>query len=59
MLPVLVTAAVGIVLLAVLVVVAWRSVRRFTRAEVALRAGMAKRMAALRALAPARRSGPR
>ena len=59
MLPVLVTVAVGVVLLVVLALLAAAPVRRFTRASAVLRTGVADRVATLRALAAARRPGPR
>lgn len=57
-LPALVTAGVGLVLLAVLVLLARGPVRRFARAGSALRAGVAERMVPLRASVNARRRGP-
>jgi hypothetical protein len=57
MLLVLLTAGVGVVLLVVLLLIALPPVRRFARANAALRAGVADRMADLRALAGERRHG--
>jgi type II secretory pathway component PulM len=57
MLLVLLTAGVGVVLLVVLLLIALPPVRRFARANAALRAGVADRMADLRALAAERRHG--
>lgn len=51
------TAGVGIVLLVVLLVLALPPVRRFARANAALRADVAERTAVLRALAGERRRG--
>jgi sensor domain CHASE-containing protein len=53
--PTVVTAAVGVVLLVVLVLIAWAPVRRFARAEAALRSSVAEQVAQLRALGVARR----
>jgi len=57
MLLVLLTAGVGVVLLVVLLLLALPPVRRFARANAAFRAGVADRMADLRALAGERRHG--
>jgi hypothetical protein len=54
---VMLTAGVGVVLLVVLVLLALPPVRRFARANAALRAGVAERIAALRAVAGERRRG--
>jgi hypothetical protein len=54
---VMVTAGVGVVLLVVLVLLALPPVRRFARANAALRTGVAERIAALRAVAGERRRG--
>jgi hypothetical protein len=54
---VMLTAGVGIVLLVVLLLLALPPVRRFARANAALRARVAERMAVLRALAGERRRG--
>ena len=59
MLLVMITAGVGIVLLVVLLVLALPPVRRFARANAALRAEVADRMTALRAVAGERRHGSR
>ena len=55
MLLVMLTAGVGVVLLVVLLLIALPPVRRFARANAALRAGVAERATALRALAGERR----
>jgi hypothetical protein len=57
MLLVMLTLGVGVVLLVVLLLIALPPVRRFARANAALRAGVADRMADLRALAGERRHG--
>jgi hypothetical protein len=57
MLLVMLTAGVGVLLLVVLLLLALPPVRRFARANAALRAGVADRMAGLRALAGERRHG--
>ncbi|GAA5117217.1 hypothetical protein [Pseudonocardia adelaidensis] len=57
MTAVMLTAGVGIVLLAVLLVLALPPVRRFARAKAALRARVTERVAVLRALAGERRRG--
>ena len=54
---VMLTAGVGIVLLVVLLVLTLPPVRRFARANAALRADVAERVAVLRALAGERRRG--
>jgi hypothetical protein len=54
---VMLTAGVGVVLLVVLVLLALPPVRRFARANAALRTGVAERIAALRAVAGERRRG--
>jgi hypothetical protein len=54
---VMLTAGVGVVLLVVLVLLALPPVRRFARANAALRVGVAERIAALRAVAGERRRG--
>jgi hypothetical protein len=54
---VMLTAGVGVVLLVVLLLIALPPVRRFARATAALRAGVAERVAALRALGGGRRRG--
>jgi hypothetical protein len=54
---VMLTAGVGIGLLVVLLLLALPPVRRFARANAALRAQVAERMAVLRALAGERRRG--
>ncbi len=54
---VVLTAGVGVVLLVVLLVLALPPVRRFAREGAALRAGVAERVAVLRALAGERRHG--
>jgi len=59
MLLVMLTAGVGIVLLVVLLVLALPPVRRFARANAALRTEVADRMTALRAVAGERRHGSR
>jgi hypothetical protein len=51
------TAGVGIVLLVVLLLLVLPPVRRFARANAALRADVAERAAVLRALAGERRRG--
>ena len=57
-LMVMLTAGVGVVLLVVLLLLALPPVRRFRRANAALRASVAERVAALRAVAGERRRGP-
>ncbi len=57
MLLVMLTIGVGVVLLVVLLLLALPPVRRFARAGAALRAGVAHRVAALRAMAGERRRG--
>jgi hypothetical protein len=57
MLLVMLTLGVGVVLLVVLLLIALPPVRRFARANAALRAGVADRTADLRALAGERRHG--
>lgn len=57
MLLVMLTAGVGVVLLVVLLLLALPPVRRFVRANTALRAEVADRMAVLRAVAAERRHG--
>jgi hypothetical protein len=57
MLVVMLTVGVGVVLLVVLLLLVLPPVRRFARANAALRAGVAKRVAVLRALAGERRHG--
>ena len=57
-LMVVLTTGVGVVLLVVLVLLALPPVRRFRRANAALRASVADRIAALRAVADERRRGP-
>jgi type II secretory pathway component PulM len=57
-LMVVLTAGVGVVLLVVLVLLALPPVRRFRRANAALRRSVADRIAALRAVAGERRRGP-
>jgi hypothetical protein len=59
LLPALVTAGVGLVLLAVVVLTVLGHVRRFARANAALRTGVARRVPPLQALAAARRRGDR
>lgn len=54
---VLLTAGVGVVLLVALVLIALPPVRRFGRANAALRAEVAERVGVLRALAGERRHG--
>jgi hypothetical protein len=54
---VLLTVGVGVVLLVALLLIALPPVRRFARAGAALRAGVAERVGALRALAGERRHG--
>jgi hypothetical protein len=54
---VMLTAGVGVVLLVVLVLLALPPVRRFARANAALRTGVAERIAVLRAVAGERRRG--
>jgi hypothetical protein len=56
-LPVMLTAGVGIVLLVVLLLLALPPVRRFARVNAAVRASVAERVAALRAVAGERRGG--
>jgi hypothetical protein len=55
MMLVMLTAGVGVVLLVVLLLLALPPVRRFARANAALRSGVAERVAVLRALAGERR----
>jgi uncharacterized membrane protein YqjE len=57
-LPTVVTAAVGVVLLVVLVLIVWAPVRRFARAGAAMRTNVAEQVAQLRALGGARRHRP-
>jgi Tfp pilus assembly protein FimT len=57
-LMVMLTAGVGVVLLAVLALLALPPVRRFRRANAALRTSVAERIAALRSVAGERRRGP-
>jgi hypothetical protein len=57
MMLVVLTVGVGVVLLVVLLLLVLPPVRRFTRANAALRAGVAGRVAVLRALADERRRG--
>jgi hypothetical protein len=57
MLLVMLTAGVGVVLLVVLLLLALPPVRRFARANAALRADVADRVAVLRAVADERRHG--
>jgi hypothetical protein len=58
LLPALVTAGVGLVLLAVvLLLLVLGPVRRFSRANTALRAGVAERVTPLQALLNSRRPG--
>jgi uncharacterized membrane protein len=57
MLMVVLTAGVGVVLLVVLLLIALPPVRRFTRANAALRADVAERVAVLRTVAGERRHG--
>ncbi|TWF81524.1 hypothetical protein FHX44_117469 [Pseudonocardia hierapolitana] len=57
MLPVMLTLGVGVVLLVVLLLLALPPVRRFAREGAALRAGVAHRVAVLRAVAGERRHG--
>jgi hypothetical protein len=57
MLLVMLTAGVGVVLLGVLLLLALPPVRRFASARAALRDGVARRVAVLRALADERRRG--
>ena len=57
-LMVVLTAGVGVVLLVVLVLLVLPPVRRFMRANAALRTSVADRIAALRAVAGERRRGP-
>jgi uncharacterized membrane protein len=57
MLMVMLTAGVGVVLLVVLLLIALPPVRRFTRANAALRADVAERVAVLRTVAGERRHG--
>jgi len=59
MLPAVVTAGVGVVLLVVLVLLAIPPARRFTRASRALRTRTADGVAALRASAVERQPRPR
>jgi hypothetical protein len=54
---VMLTAGVGVVLLVVLLLLVLPTVRRFARANAALRWGVAERVAVLRALADERRHG--
>jgi hypothetical protein len=54
---VMLTAGVGVVLLVVLLLIALPPVRRFARANAALRAGVAERVTVLRTLAGERRRG--
>ena len=54
---VMLTAGVGVVLLVVLLMLALPPVRRFARATAALRATVAQRISALRAVAGERRHG--
>jgi len=54
---VMLTAGVGVVLLVVLLLLALPPVRRFARANAALRADVAQRVAVLRAVADERRHG--
>lgn len=54
---VLLTAGIGVVLLVALLLIALPPVRRFARANAALRAEVAERAAVLRALAGERRRG--
>jgi hypothetical protein len=54
---VMLTAGAGVVLLVALLLIALPPVRRFAREGAALRAGVAERMAVLRALAGERRHG--
>jgi len=54
---VMLTAGVGVVLLVVLLLLALAPVRRFARANAALRADVAERVAVLRAVADERRHG--